>query len=67
MTKDMVSILKEIQRQPIVFKDILGTHKGIINTLKIRDNGIFAYGIFFGQNVWLRLNETTLEWEEIKE
>lgn len=49
INEETISILKQIQKQSIEFKDILGTHKGIIHTLQIKDNGIFAYGIFFGQ------------------
>lgn len=64
MTREDIKILKEIQRGSVEFTDILGTHKGVINTLKVRDNGIYAYCLFFGMNIWLRLNESTMQWEE---
>ena len=64
MNETELKILKEAQQKPIVFKDLLGEHKGVINELKIRDNCVFAYGIFFGQSCWFKLNESNMTWEE---
>jgi len=63
LNKSELQILKKIQQEQIIFKDILCEHTGIINELKIRDNGIFAYGVFFGRNSWFKLNEVNMEWE----
>lgn len=66
MDKQDVRNLYKIQKQNIKFRDSLGEHTGIIHTLEIKDSGIYAYALFFGMNVWLRLNETTMEWEEVR-
>ena len=60
-----IYVLKELQRESIEFEHRLGRHKGVIHELKVKDNGIFAYGIFFGGNLWLRLNENTMKWDPI--
>ena len=62
---EALKLVKELQKESIEFKDIFGIHKGVIHELKVKDNGIFAYGIFFGKNLWLRLNENTMKWEPI--
>lgn len=65
MDSKKIKILKEILlKEKVEYRDILGLHTGIIHELRIRQNGIFAYCPFFGQNLWLRLNESTMEWEE---
>ena len=66
MRKKDVETLYKIQKEEIRFTDILGEQTGIIYELRILDKGIYAYGLFFGQNVWLRLNEYTMEWEEVE-
>lgn len=63
MNKSELKILKKVQQEQIKFKDILGEHIGVINELTIRDNGIFAYGLFFGHNGWFKLNEANMGWE----
>ena len=63
MNKSELEILKKVRLEPIKFKDMFGEHTGVINELKIRENGIFAYGLFFGHNSWFKLNETNMKWE----
>lgn len=63
MNLNDIKVLKKVQKESIEFNDFLGNHKGTIYELKIKDDGIFAYGIFFGRNLWLRLDERTMEWK----
>lgn len=54
MNKDDILVLRKVQRESIVFSDLLGEHTGVIHNLEINDAGIFAYAIFFGQSANFR-------------
>ena len=67
MKQHDIEVLKRVQKESITFTDILGEHTGIIHTLSITDNGIYAYALFLGQNLNFRFNEVYMQWEKIKE
>lgn len=54
--------LRELLYKNIIYKDLLGEHGGVIDEIRIKENGIFVYGLFFGQNVWLKLDELNKTW-----
>ena len=60
MNKEKMSILEKIFIEQIIYKDILGEHKGVAHEIKINNKGIFVYAIFFGMQLWLKINPVLL-------
>jgi len=54
--------LRKLLSKNIAIKDISNAHSGVINEIRICENGIHLYAISFGQNVWLKLNDINKTW-----
>ena len=46
----------------IKFEDILGEHSGVINEVRIKENGTFIYVLSFGQNNWFDIKDMNIKW-----